>query len=154
MTDVDKTIDVAQQLAKDKGEAALVFQLGLRGRAIECGSLDPADAQLQVTYDGNAMGGIDDVKDIGLRILRRWNRELFGVVCSGTSSEDKEIAQKITQSLNLGEAGLIAAVVPALLALNVPAAIAAALAPLIVKKFILPAKDELCSAWGTALQDA
>jgi len=40
-----------------------------------------------------------------------------------------------------------------LLTLGVYAAIAAALAPLIVKRFIWPAKDELCAAWGEGVKE-
>jgi hypothetical protein len=42
---------------------------------------------------------------------------------------------------------VLAAVASALLTLGAPAAIAAAVTPLIVKRFIWPAEDELCAAW-------
>ena len=55
-------------------------------------------------------------------------------------------------ALNLNEAALIAGVVPGLMFLGAPAAIAAVVAPIIVRKFIIPAKDELCDAWGEAMR--
>jgi len=84
------------------------------------------------------------------RILNRWNKELCGLVC-GAKGNDQNTRKAIFDSLNLGEAAVIAAVVGALLSLGVGAALAAPLAPLIVGKFIWPAKDELCDAWGEAI---
>jgi hypothetical protein len=96
------------------------------------------------------MGDLDDLKALGRRILARWNRELHGVVC-GTKTEYQSSREAILNSLNLGEAAVIAAVASALLTGGAPAAIAAAVAPLLVKKFILPAKEELCAAWSEAI---
>jgi hypothetical protein len=72
-------------------------------------------------------------------------------VCGGKGN-DKADREKILGALRLDEAAVIAAVAAALIAMAVPAPIAAAAAPLIVKKFIWPARDELCDAWGEALK--
>jgi hypothetical protein len=66
-------------------------------------------------------------------------------------TEDQELSKKVFAALSLDEAALIAAIAPALLWIGAPAAIAAAVAPLIVKKFIVPAKEELCAAWEEAI---
>src|SRR5215472_8601828 len=103
------------------------------------------------------MGLIDEVKSLGRRIMTRWNKELYGVVCGkkcsggAESAEDKKIRDDLLKALNLSDAAVIAAVVTGLMTLGAPAAIAAPVAPFLVKKFIMPAKDELCDAWSEAL---
>jgi hypothetical protein len=91
------------------------------------------------------------MRALGRKILKRWNKELHGLVCGSGSANEKERTE-ILNSLNLGETAVIAAVAAALFGLGVPPPIAAALAPLIVKKFIWPAKDELCIAWGEGIK--
>ena len=97
------------------------------------------------------MGLIDDVKALGWRILTRWNKEMHVVICSSEKPEDQELRKKVFVALRLDEAALIAVIAPALLWIGAPAAIAAAVAPLIVKKFMVPAKEELCAAWKEAI---
>ena len=149
MADATAVIAAAEQLdAKD--EDALALEIGLRSRRIEG---DPSGADnpfLSVAY-GTHMGLIDDVKALGWHILARWNKEVHVVICSSKRPEDQELSKKVFAALSLDEAALIAAIAPALLWIGAPAAIAAAVAPLIVKKFIVPAKEELCAAWGEAI---
>jgi hypothetical protein len=155
----DKTLDVAKELLT-RDEQALELELGLRSNKID--KAEPAerpelaaDPQLPVTYEKH-MGLIDDIKALGKRVALRWSKELHGLVCNPTKPEDKKLAEDIREAAGLKgiglETALIAAVVPAILWLGAPAAIAAVVAPLVVKKFILPARDELCDAWGEALQ--
>lgn len=150
MPDISAVIDAAKRLEK-KDEAALELLVGLRAKAIE---LDPTlidRVDLEPKYDGPLMGTLDDVRDLGRRILKRWNKELYGLVCE-VKSDDQKARTAILDALNLGQAAVIGAVAGALMTLTVPAPIAAALAPLIVKKFIWPAKDELCTAWGEGIK--
>jgi hypothetical protein len=139
-----KTVaDAANRLYKQKDEDALEVLIGMREKAIDA---NPA------LKDFETMGGLDELKAMGRRILNRWNKELYGVVCGGKSGDQKD-RKAVLDSLNLGETAVIAAVASALLTLGVYAAIAAALAPLIVKRFIWPAKDELCAAWGEGVKE-
>jgi hypothetical protein len=126
-------------------------KIGLREKIIEKGPGAADNPDIVVVY-GKPMGLIEDIKALGWRILARWNKELYRVVCSSNTPEDQEIKSKILGALDISEAALIAAVVPALLWLGASAAIAAAVAALLVKKFIIPAKDELCAAWGEAIK--
>lgn len=71
--------------------------------------------------------------------------------CHGYAATRPGLLMAKLTSLNLGEAAVIAAVAGALIGLGVGAAIAAPLAPLIVRRFIWPAKDELCVAWGESI---
>jgi hypothetical protein len=149
MANIATVITAAEQL-RAKDEEALALEIGLRSERIE---IDPSSADnptLSITY-GTHMGLIDDVKALGWRILGRWNKELYKIVCTIGNPESQQMRDKVVAALSLDEAALIAAVVPALVWLGSPAAIAAPVAPLIVRKFILPAKDELCLAWGEAI---
>ena len=143
-------IAAAERLLK-KDEEALALEIGLRDERIKG---DPAAADnpdLVVKYGTHmGMGEINDIKALGWRILLRWNKELYGLVCSSKNPDDQEMRKKIL-ALSLDEAALIAVIAPALIGLGAPAAIAAPVAPILVKKFIIPAKQELCVAWGEAI---
>jgi len=149
MTDTQSVIIAAERLLK-KDDVALALEIGLREKLIESNPTAANNPDVAIVY-GTHMGLIDDVKALGWRILARWNKELYRVVCSSNTSADQELRTKILEALDVSEAALIAAVVPALLWLGASAAIAAAVAALLVKKFIMPAKDELCVAWGETI---
>ncbi len=150
MPDVKAIVAAAQRLSEQKDDAALELLVGMRQRAIDKNPALADSPDFEPRYEAETMGALDDLRALGRRILNRWNRELHAAVC-GKKSEDEKQRKAVLDSLNLGEAAVIAAVAGALLALQVPAALAAALAPLIVKRFIWPARDELCAAWGESL---
>jgi hypothetical protein len=150
MPDISAVIEEANRL-KDRDEAALVKQVGLRSKAIDLNPALQDNVDLEPKYDSKTMGPLNDIEALGLRVLKRWNEELYGLVCSNKGSNKKD-RQAILNSLSLGDTAIIAAVAGALVALGVPAPVAAALAPLITKKFIWPAKDELCGAWGEGIK--
>jgi hypothetical protein len=152
MIDVNAVVTAANRLNEEKDEEALLVQIGLREQAIKADPERQNDPNLDVVYAETTMGPLDELKRIGKRIANRWSKELHGLACGNESKCAKE-REALLNSLNLGEAAVIAAVVTALISLGVGAAIAAPLAPLIVHKFIWPAKDELCLAWGEALED-
>jgi hypothetical protein len=152
MADMDdeKTVIRAAERLSRKDDEALALEIGLRDKLITSDPKLGDQADLAVSY-GTHMGLIEDVKALGWRILARWNRELYRVVCSSTKKEDQELRVKLFAALDINEAALIAVVAPAIVWLGAPVAIAAAVAPLIVKKFIVPAKEELCISWGEAI---
>jgi hypothetical protein len=142
----DRTIEAAKSYAGFDEEALLVV-LGKQEKVIAANPALAADPMLNPTYDSTHMGVIDDVKAVGRRVMKRWNRELYRLVCGAETSEERD---KLLAALNLGETAAIAAVASLLLAIA-PAAVAAPLAALLVKSFLLPAKDELCAVWGEEL---
>jgi hypothetical protein len=149
MAETTAVIAAADQL-RVKDEEALALEIGLRCKRIESDPSAADNPALSVTY-GTHMGMIDDVRALGWRILTRWNKEIHVVVCSSEKPEAQVISKNVFAALSVDEAALIAAIAPALIWLGAPAAIAAAVAPLVVKKFIIPAKEELCAAWGEAI---
>jgi hypothetical protein len=153
--EIGGVVNAAEALLS-KDEEALLLEIGLREKAIQADPARASNPHLRIEYDSTHMGLIDDIKSIGRRIMKRWNNELYGMVCSkkGGSAEtveEKKMRDDLVKALNLGDAAVTAAVVTALIALGAPAALAAPVAPFLVKKFIMPAKAELCDAWGEAL---
>jgi|SRR5271165_5228882 len=151
MPDISTVVNEAKRL-ETRDEASLELLVGLRAKALEENPALEDTVDLEPKYDTATMGALDDVKALGRRIAKRWNKELYGLVCENKAGDPQD-RKAILDALNLGEAAVIGAVAGALIALTVPAPIAAALAPLIVKKFIWPAKDELCVAWGEGIKD-
>lgn len=152
MVEVNEVIVSANRLHKQKDDSGLEILIGMRDKAI---SLNPSlkdNPDLDVPYEEQLLGA-EELKLLGKKILKRWNEELFGLVCGDVAKDSKE-RKALLDSLNLGEAAVIAAVVGILISLGVGAAIAAPLAPLIVRRFIWPAKDELCNGWRESIRDA
>jgi len=148
--DISAVINEAKRL-ESRDEASLELLVGLRAKALEENPALKDTVDLEPKYDKATMGALDDVKTLGRRIVKLWNKELYGLVCENKAG-DQQDRKAILDALNLGQAAVVGAVAGALIALTVPAPLAAALAPLIVKKFIWPAKDELCAAWGEGIK--
>lgn len=151
MSEVNEVVETAKRLHEQKDDEALLVLIGLREKVVEAEPELKDDPNLEVVYAEPTMGPLDDIKRLGKRIVNRWSKELHSVVCGDESKDTKE-RQELLSSLSLGEAAVIAAVAGALMSLGVGAAIAAPLAPLLVRRFIWPAKDELCDAWGEAIE--
>src|ERR1700744_809459 len=98
-------------------ESALIELLGIRAKAIESNNALAGELSPKATYDAKFMGPLDDIKALGLKILNRWNRELYNIVCGG-SQDDKDDRKKILNALTLGEGAAIAALIPVLIGLG------------------------------------
>lgn len=151
MPNLSAIVTTARRLNEQKEDEALYVLIGMREKAVANEPALKDDPDLEVVYAEPTMGPLDDIKRLGKRITNRWNKELYAIVC-GNESKDAEVRESLLNSLSLGEAAVIAAVASALIGLGVGAAIAAPLAPLLVRRFIWPAKDELCEAWGEAIE--
>jgi hypothetical protein len=151
MSDLNEVVAAANQLNAQKEDEALLVLIGMREKAIAADPARADDPNLSVVYEEPTMGPLDDIKRLGNRVLNRWSKELHAICCGNADKDSKERTE-LLNSINLGEAAVMAAVATALISLGVGAAIAAPLAPLIVRRFIWPAKDELCVAWGEAIE--
>jgi hypothetical protein len=149
MSELKDVVTEATRLYEDNDYDALVAIVGRRELAAEKGLA--ASIATEEAYDFT-IEGMDEAKALGLKVLGRWNRELYQLVCPTAGATDKD-RQALVDSLNLGEVAVVGTVAGLILTLGVPAPVAAALAPLIVKKFVWPAKDELCDAWGKAIKE-
>ena len=149
---VDNLTTVANDLA-GYDESALIELLGIRAKSIErdpsiAGNLSP-----KVSYDAKFLGPLDEIKALGLRILNRWNKELFNIVC-GSSKDDEQDRTKVLNALTLSEGAAIAALIPVLTALGLAPALAGVLAAIIVKRFLGSAIETLCDAWKQQVEKA
>lgn len=151
MPNLSAIVTTARRLNEQKEDEALYVLIGMREKAVANEPALKDDPDLEVVYAEPTMGPLDDIKRLGKRITNRWARELYAIVC-GNENKNAEVRESLLNSLSLGEAAVIAAVASALIGLGVGAAIAAPLAPLLVRRFIWPAKDELCEAWGEAIE--
>jgi len=149
MVEVEDVTKAALAL-RAHSDQALEILLAKRDLAIKAEPSLADDLGLDPKYAEPTMG-VQELQALGRRIVARWNKELYGVVCAGGTAFGKDRAALIN-ALNLGEAAVIGAVASALLSLGVVAALAAALAPILVRRFIWPAKEELCTAWGEAIK--
>jgi hypothetical protein len=147
MPDITSLTAAATRLSSRTDEA-LELLLGMRAQAIEGNASLGNDLDFDPQYDGNVMGPMADVTALAKRILRRWNKELHRIVC-GAKAEDKAVRDQVLTALKVGAgAGAISV---ALTTLAVPAGLAVVLAPLIMKRFIVPASEEMCAVWQERL---
>jgi hypothetical protein len=126
-------------------EEQLYEQLGIRARAIAANPAVAGSFEPDVTYDGATMGALDDVREYGRRLFRRWNREAYKLACSADDSTDRK---KLLDAFGGGEA-TVAAVLSGLLVahLGLAPALAGILAALVLKHFFRPAYEEFCGLW-------
>src|SRR6478735_8169325 len=104
MPKLSDTITVAENLLS-KDEQALLLEIGLRENAITADPTRADDPDLAVVYEGTHMGLIDDIKALGNRIMNRWNRELYAIVCpkasAAVTAEEKKTRDDLLTALNL-----------------------------------------------------
>jgi hypothetical protein len=128
-------------------EDQLYEQLGIRAKAIAANPALAGTFEPNVTYDGAAMGPLDDVREYGRRLVRRWNREAYGLVC-GSDSDDAKDRKTLLDAFGGGEVAVASALSALFVAhLGLAPALAAILAALTLKHFFRPAYDEFCGLW-------
>ena len=141
---------LSQQELRDLAEAdedQLLEQLGMRG-AVSARDFEKS-AQLQPALSGadvTAMGIKDDLKVLGQRILRRWNRSAYEVIC-GDDPDDAKAREDVKKAIGLGDAAVIGAGSYALIGIGLMPALAPVVAAILVKKFFKVAASEVCVFW-------
>lgn len=151
MIDSKKVVDAALALSPQDVDALEVL-LARRDHAIKANPALQDDLELDPAYATETMG-IESLKAHARSLVNLWNKNLYDLACAAGTSESKE-RKDLLDALRVGDAAVIGAVVAALLAMNLAAPLAAVLAPILVKRFIMPAKDELCAAWGESIKGA
>jgi len=153
MTTVEQRAEPGLKKLLGADEHTLLEQLGMRARAAQAGVASAADYNPVLTYSMHEMGPLDDLRDVGRRLLKRWMRELHKVAC-GDADQDKADRESIIKTLGLGDVavgGAIAAVLVGSFA--VAPAVATVIAALIVKRIVEPAGQEICKFWDEQLQE-
>jgi hypothetical protein len=86
-------------------EEQLYEQLGIHAKAIAANPAVAGSFEPPVTYDGGAMGPLDDVREFGRRLFRRWNREAWELACSDKEDSDRK---KRLEAFGSGQAAFAA----------------------------------------------
>lgn len=130
-------------------EDMLLAELDRRIRLVEldpdAGALPSADL---LVLTGGLESGVSGDGRLARRLVRRWERELFDLVC-GTDEDDKKDRDDLRDALGIGEAALVGAVSAWLVTgpLGVPALLAGVLAAILVKRFGGATAEVACAAW-------
>jgi hydroxymethylpyrimidine/phosphomethylpyrimidine kinase len=143
----EKALPAVEKLLQSS-EDQLYEQLAMRTAAIEENpalagqfdivGLDPATHAGRVT---------DGLKNVGLRIFNRWNREAFNLVC-GSETKDKHDRDKLLTAFDMGSAAFASAVASSLVTgFGIAPAIAAVVASIVVTRFLRGAYEEFCTYW-------
>ena len=140
---------VAEQLV-DSDEIQLLEELALRDQAIK---VDPANANranLVVDREDPSMNLKESLQVLGRRVLARWNREAYTLVCGSDSAEVKS-REELRKAFGLGDAAAAAALTPLVMAIpGMPLALAPVLAALMIKRLAAPALDEFCGTGASS----
>ncbi|TFV49617.1 hypothetical protein [Bradyrhizobium niftali] len=144
-----QSVSVAQRLARDEDDA-LYVRIGKLAKTIDDHPALAFSPELDPPYKKDQMGPLEDLRDLGRKIVRKWAAALHELVCGGT---DDEARKQLFSALNVSEAAAIGVVTTMLLPVLSPA-IAAAVSVVIVKKFLKPAGGLICEFWGEQLETA
>jgi hypothetical protein len=127
----------------------LYQQLALRLQHLEKDHESAGDLRLEVAYQPELMGPLDDLALFGRRFFERFNRDAFNLVCS---AEDAQERQQVKQAFGLGREAVGGAIVGLLVAhLALAPAVAAVVAALIVRLFLENSYEAMCSVWRDRL---
>jgi len=145
---------LSEQEIKDlleSDEEQLLNQLGLRAAAASRDFQKSAELHPKITAEEVvAMDLKGDLKSLGRRLVRRWNRSAYDVVC-GDDPDDTQAREGVKNALGLGDAAAIGALTAALIGIGMMPALAPVLAAILVKKFFNPAYGEFCGFWKEKL---
>lgn len=141
--------EVQRLLQSDEGQ--LLELLGMRAAVVTRDLPRSAEIQPNVAAaDVKTMGIKDDMKELGGRILKRWNRAAWELVC-GDDPDDAKTRGDFKAALGVGEAAAIGALTAGLISIGLMAALAPVVAAILVKKFFNPAYGEFCGFWKEKL---
>ena len=135
----------------DVDDLTLLEKLGMRGKAVQIGTPSAVGYDPVLVHDAGVMGPLDDLRELGRRLVGRWNRELFKVMC-GDDKADQKDRESLLQSIGLGDVAIASAVTAVLVSsFAVAPAIAIVIAALVVKRIISPGGAVACEFWAEKL---
>jgi len=150
MNDLARQAQPVMENLLQADEAELFEKAGIRLRAIERDPSLAASFDPPAVYGEAQMGTLDDVRNLGRRIFKRWNREAHNLMC-GADPDDAQGRKQLRDALGLGDVAFAAALTSVLISVGLAPAIATVVAALAVKRFFAPAADEICKAWTESL---
>ena len=153
---MNEAVRLAEPAVSDLLEAdedTLYEQLGIRATSLADAPQLAGDFAAAATYNAVVMGPLDTVRDLGKRIFDRWNREAYGLVCSGGG--DAKDRKAILDSIGVGQTAFAALLASTIVTtFGLAPAIASVIAAIVVKRFFRPAYEEFCEVWKEKLPAA
>jgi hypothetical protein len=144
---MDKNLTDAIAALTKESEQSLIDQIGRNTKMLQ---RDPAVAG-QLAFAARRAGAprvagtVRDIRTVGNRILRRWAREVYAIVC-GERPEDRADRRRILAALRLGEAGAATVIAGVLIgSMGLAPVLASAIAVIVARRFLEPAREELCA---------
>ena len=148
MSDLSKEAELAVKKLLQSDEEQLYQELAIRNRNLEedpskGNSFDPEN----IISDEKHAGLLDDAIEIGQNLFNSWNEQAFQLTC-GSEPDNKKDREELLNAFGVSNVA-VAAALSALLVTNLglPAALAAVVAALAVKRFFNPVYEVFCSAW-------
>ena len=148
MADIKSQARPAVDALLQNDEDQLYLELGKRLSAIKqdpslSGSFTP-----DLPSDVEALGPVDDLKEIARRFFARFNAQAYQLVC-GAEAENSEEREQVLNAFGIGQDAVAAAIVGLLVSqLALAPAVAAVVAALIVRLFFRPAYESMCEVWS------
>ncbi|HYO91630.1 MAG TPA: hypothetical protein VEQ40_08340, partial [Pyrinomonadaceae bacterium] len=126
----------------------LYEQLGIRAKAIQQNLDLSSSFEPSAVHNISTMGILDDVRDYGKRLFRRWSAEGYKLIC-GDDPEDEEDRKELVEAFGLDNNKVASMMAGMLVAqLGLAPAIAAVIAAILIKRFLLnPAYEQFCALW-------
>jgi hypothetical protein len=127
----------------------LKAKLGAYAMQFPSAPADYAAPGADVAISGHVAGITGDAIDLGGRILRRWNKVLYELVCGGGTDVDPEVRKQIFDAAALKSPEAMAAVITATLigVFSVGPAIATIVGVLLGRLLLPAAGKEVCDFW-------
>lgn len=106
-----------------------------------------------VTMDVPFAGPLDEAIDLGKRILKRWNKVMYDLVCGDGDDVDPEARKTILDAVKVGSPATIAAAITGVLisTFSVGPAVAVVVGVLLGKVLLPAAGKEVCAFWKERL---
>ena len=113
-----------------------------------------ANPSVSVPVDVSVAGPMDDAINLGKRILRRWNKVIYELVCSEGGEADKEVRNTILNAVKLNSPEALAAAITGVLisVFSVGPAVAAIVGVLFGKLLLPAAGQEICTFWKEQIE--
>lgn len=138
----------------ESDEDQLFAELGIRARAMRADPRVAGSYSPQVVHSAAEMGVLDDVRDFGRRVFKRWNVQAWELVC-GTDADDSKDRKDFLDSIGVDKSVATMALAGLLVShFTLAPAVAGVVAAIIVKRFARPVYDEFCSSWKGSLPAA
>jgi hypothetical protein len=148
-------IDAAVKELATSDTTSLYAQLGGYVRAFPTDPAQFANVNAHIEISAAVAGPLDDAIALGKRILNRWNKVAYDLVCGGETAgqAEKDARDKILGALKLNSPEALAAAITGVLisVFSVGPAVAAVVGVLFGKLLLPPVGEEVCSFWKDRL---